>query len=376
MSAKVGDTVRFLNSVGGGRVVRIEGQIAYIDEDGFETPALLRECVVVASGDTFYKSELRAEKASKQAAAPEPAKTAPEAPKEKAELPPVVETPEGELLNLMLAFEPANIKRLSDTTFDAFFVNDSNYGLYLSISTKAADSEMWQLRYAGFIEPAVQEFVFELTTEDLPAIDRISIQGFALKRTGDYRRKNAIDFERRLDATKFARLHCFDRNRYFDSPVLALEVVSDDRPAMPVKALDTDELRAAMSNKQPEQGRHNGRHASKPSHKPAEILEIDLHAGELLDTLNGLSKADILNYQIDTFRKVMDENLRFPGKKIVFIHGKGEGVLRTAILKELNHRYKGHDVADASFREYGFGATQVTIRRQNPENFQRKPRLK
>ena len=92
------------------------------------------------------------------------------------------------------------------------------------------------------------------------------------------------------------------------------------------------------------------------------MLEVDLHAGELLDDLRGLSPADILNYQIDTFRSVMDQNLHNHGRRIVFIHGKGEGVLRQALLKELNHRYKGHDVADASFREYGYGATQVTIR--------------
>ena len=75
-----------------------------------------------------------------------------------------------------------------------------------------------------------------------------------------------------------------------------------------------------------------------------------------------MSNADILNYQIDAFRKAMDENLRNKGTRIVFIHGKGEGVLRQAIMKELNYRYKGHDVQDASFREYGYGATQVTIR--------------
>ena len=75
-----------------------------------------------------------------------------------------------------------------------------------------------------------------------------------------------------------------------------------------------------------------------------------------------MSTADILIYQIDEFRKMMDANLHRHGQRIVFIHGKGEGVLRNALLKELNHRYKGHDVSDASFREYGFGATQVVIR--------------
>ncbi len=81
------------------------------------------------------------------------------------------------------------------------------------------------------------------------------------------------------------------------------------------------------------------------------------------DSTAGLSNAEILNLQIDKFSEVMDANLRHPGQKIVFIHGKGEGVLRQALMKELKHRYKGHDVQDASFREYGFGATQVTIRK-------------
>ena len=50
------------------------------------------------------------------------------------------------------------------------------------------------------------------------------------------------------------------------------------------------------------------------------------------------------------------------GKRIVFIHGKGEGVLRSAIVKELRYKYKNYPFQDASFREYGYGATQVTIK--------------
>ena len=46
----------------------------------------------------------------------------------------------------------------------------------------------------------------------------------------------------------------------------------------------------------------------------------------------------------------------------MFIHGKGEGVLRRAIINELNYRYKKYTYQDASFQEYGYGATQVTIR--------------
>ena len=45
---KVGDIVRYLNAVGGGKVTKIDDKIAYVEEpDGFETPVLIRECVVV-----------------------------------------------------------------------------------------------------------------------------------------------------------------------------------------------------------------------------------------------------------------------------------------------------------------------------------------
>lgn len=361
MTPKIGDTVRFLNSVGGGRVVKIEGQIAYVDEDGFETPALLRECVVVASGNSFYKSETRAAKA--EAPAPVKAASKDATPAPAPTLPPVVETPEGEIMNIVLGFEPADIRRLSETTFDAFLVNDSNFALYVTVATRPNESDQWTLRYRGFIEAATQEFLFELQTSDLPDIDRIAVQAIALKTSAPYSHKPAIDFERRLDATKFARLHCFGDNPYFDSKVLAVDIVRNDQVPSATR-VEPEELRRAMAEKQRDDRRRTRpvEHRSRSSKPAPQLLEIDLHAGELLDDLRGLSKADILNYQIDTFRRIMDENLRNHGMRIVFIHGKGEGVLRSALMKELNHRYKGHEVADASFREYGFGATQVTIK--------------
>jgi dsDNA-specific endonuclease/ATPase MutS2 len=57
----------------------------------------------------------------------------------------------------------------------------------------------------------------------------------------------------------------------------------------------------------------------------------------------------------------MKANLDHQGQKIVFIHGKGEGVLRHAITDELRRKFPHCAVQDASFREYGYGATQVTI---------------
>ena len=70
----------------------------------------------------------------------------------------------------------------------------------------------------------------------------------------------------------------------------------------------------------------------------------------------------MLEVQLDEFRKTMNENINRKGAKIVFIHGKGEGVLRKAILDELKRKYPRCEAQDASFREYGFGATLITVR--------------
>ena len=102
--------------------------------------------------------------------------------------------------------------------------------------------------------------------------------------------------------------------------------------------------------------------SKKKSKKDDGTLIVDLHADEVLETTAGMNSADILHYQMDIFKKTMADNKKNKGQKIIFIHGKGEGVLRQALIHELNYRYKNCTYQDASFQEYGYGATQVTIR--------------
>ena len=92
-----------------------------------------------------------------------------------------------------------------------------------------------------------------------------------------------------------------------------------------------------------------------------EIIEIDLHAHEVLETTSGMSAGDIKEYQLTIFRRTMQDHMEEKGRKIIFIHGKGNGVLRKAILDELKYAYKTCEWQDASFQQYGFGATMVTI---------------
>ena len=353
MQIKIGDTVRYLNAVGGGRVVRIVGDIAYVDEDGFETPVLMRECVVVGPVTKNNNPVVVSKPSVKvQPSVKEEVHTVTSLP--------VVETKNGDRINLVLGFEASDLKAISQSTFDGYVVNDSNYYIYVTVATRAAESNEWQLRYDGLIEPNIQEFIGEFLREDLPAMDRIKVQFVAFKRDKDFDSKNPCSVELKVDTTKFAKLHCFRPNPYFDVPVIAFDIVCDDKATADPSA-DRQTLAALAAHVQPPV-RTKDRPRIKKESQRKEVIEVDLHIDELVDTTAGLSSADMLDLQIERFCRVMDENLKHIGQKIVFIHGKGEGVLRQALMKELTHRYKGHDVQDASFREYGFGATQVTIR--------------
>ncbi len=355
--AKIGDIVRFLNSVGGGRVTKIKDNIAYVeDEDGFETPVLLRECVVVgqASEKPAPTAEHTAVPVNQPAAV---TKEVVAAAVPVVDEMPIEETPEGEKLNVVLGYEAHDLKQLSATSFDTYLVNDSNYFLYFSYLTRSDDSNEWTTRYAGIVEPNIQVFIGEVGREDLPGMERVAIQYIAFKRDKGFGLKRPASVELRVDTTKFAKLHCFKENMYFDVPVIAFEIVNK------VKPIDGERIETALRSKKdvPAPRKRVVKRRSKQDRR-GDVIVVDLHIAELVDSTRGLSNADMLNLQVDEFSRVMDENRKNKGQKIVFIHGKGEGVLRNAIMKELNHRYKGNDVQDASFREYGYGATQVTIR--------------
>ena len=203
--AEIGDTVRYLNAVGGGRIAKIEGKIAYVDEpDGFTTPVLLKECVVVATRAVTEKALAKETPASTdtgKSAAPKPGPDAANPAYDEPEIA-VEEVPGGDSINLQLAFEPTDIKKLSTSGFETFLVNDSNYYIYFSYSWKAGEKDEWQLRYSGIVEPNIQFLIEEIPVEALTEMDHISLQAVAFKRDREFALKPVIDFRKKIDTTK------------------------------------------------------------------------------------------------------------------------------------------------------------------------------
>lgn len=64
-------------------------------------------------------------------------------------------------------------------------------------------------------------------------------------------------------------------------------------------------------------------------------ISVDLHI-EAIPGGRSIPKGQQLQFQLETFRKVIRQNLSHKGMTITFIHGIGDGILKAAIRKELD----------------------------------------
>lgn len=379
---KIGDKVRFLSEVGGGRVSGFQGKdiVLVEDEDGFEIPTSVHDVVVVEQDDyamgKMISAKMEAQQKAEEHAATELHQDSRSiksilndhdeqtdmhvdeydaADREITFRAAVQEREGGNKLSAYLAFVPVDIKEITHTRFETYIVNDSNY--YIHYSYLVAEGNAWTLKSVGEVEPNTKLFIEEFGREVLNDMGRIGVQLTAYKKDKPFLLKPAIDVQFRIDPVKFYKLHVFEENEFFEQPSLLFTIVDNDEVARPL-VVDSKRLKEQMY-KDEKIIAHEGK---KKRQKDDGTLVIDLHADELLETTAGMNAADILHYQLDVFKKTMDENKKKKGQKIVFIHGKGEGVLRHALVHELNYRYKSCTYQDASFQEYGYGATQVTIK--------------
>lgn len=101
--------------------------------------------------------------------------------------------------------------------------------------------------------------------------------------------------------------------------------------------------------------------SGKKEAKQEDLLEVDLHIEALLPNASSMPQNEMLQYQLRVATKVMGEHLRHKGKKIVFIHGRGEGRLKQELHHMLSRQFSTCLFLEASYQKYGSGATMVII---------------
>ena len=227
---KIGDQVRFLSEVGGGKVAGFQGKTIVLveDEDGFQVPMRITEVVVVGEEDYDTRHVIEAKASSVKAALNAVSEDEELEPADK----PVTfkakpeERKGGDKLSAYLAFVPMNVKELTQTRFETYLVNDSNY--YLRYVYLTAEGTAWQVRAEGEIEPNTKEFVEEFGRENLNEFEHCCIQLIAYKRDKYFLLKPPLNAQVRVDTVKFYKLHAFRENDFFEQPALVYTLIEND----------------------------------------------------------------------------------------------------------------------------------------------------
>lgn len=196
------------------------------DEDGFQVPMLMTEVVVVGDEDydTKHVIEVRDEKhfdkPSNQDEEPEPEEK-PITFKAKP-----MERKGGDRLSAYLAFVPMDMKELSQTRFESYLINDSNY--YLRYVYMTGENNAWTVRAEGELEPNTKEFVEEFGREDLNGLEHCCVQMIAYKRDKTFLLKPTVNAQLNVDTVKFYKLHAFRENDFFEQPALIYTLIEND----------------------------------------------------------------------------------------------------------------------------------------------------
>ncbi len=353
-----GDLVRFLNSVGGGVVTEVssDGKVLVRDESGFELPFFAHEVVVVTEGSTIVPKV----QSTTGKSAPERTERQPS---------PILSEPRSDRvrpkdrtrINAYLCYLPEEGKPLGEGLYEAYLVNNSSYDLYVYYATGRDDRR--QVRYMGVVGFDSIELLETFTPRELDDRARTSLVVIPFMADCPFARKEPVVAEVKVEGMKFFKKNAFVPNDFFDDAALVYPIVQDDRPVA-ARKVDPTKLAEAMMEKMAPEPRPDKRRREGARLQKASPLVVDLHIDQLLDTTAGMTHLELLDYQLEEVRKTMRHysKPKDKGMQIVFIHGKGNGVLRQQVLALLGREYPRCEVRDASFQEYGFGATQVTVR--------------
>ncbi len=330
MTISIGDKVRLLNEVGGGIVSGFKNRdiVLVEDEDGFEIPVLITECVVIESAGGAAKTTSNAPVIQQE--------------REK----PITEFHDKKGLKAFIAIAPEFEDVPLQGKLEMYLVNDSNYFIYFVCEENKANGKSIA---DGLLHPNTHQPLGTFTAQQLGEMGKMKVRLLPFQRQKEYKHISDIEKTIAFNAVKLAQSKSYDDSAFFAFKAFFMPVHNDDMEVS-LKELTSKE-------EKPKQGKS---HLKSPK-KTSEIIEVDLHIEALLDDFSGMSKKDILDYQLSKFHDTINEYIGNKGQRIVFIHGVGNGRLKTDIRNSLQRKYQ-LDFQDASFREYGYGATMVIVR--------------
>ncbi|GMT46040.1 MAG: mannonate oxidoreductase [bacterium] len=353
MRFKVGDKIRFLNETGGGMITAlIDNKLVKVEtEDGFEIPVLSKDLI-----PDFRKQE--AEQIILSSGIP-PKENLPK--KEEftvevnniSEINPWGRTKEEE--GFYLLFEPHELQWILTGNLDVVLANHTPFDILYNLFLKQNDN-MQGVDY-GSVPPNSKIILATITRDEITRWLHGIIQ---------------ILIHKTMPEKVFFPIHSFidiRENRFFKEGSYQTNTLTNGKAIISVIALRST-FREAVENAVQQKFDTEPEKTKTAVKCEIPFIEkfrtdigeavVDLHIGKIVDNITGLESRDMFQLQMNYFKKALESAIAEGYHKITFIHGVGNGILKNAIIKELED-YEHLEGSMASIIKFGVGALDVSI---------------
>ncbi|HRW62598.1 MAG TPA: DUF2027 domain-containing protein [Bacteroidales bacterium] len=352
MNFRKGDKVKFLNDVGQGTVVgfRDKNIVLVLNDDGFEIPVPGNQLLKAEGEYTFNDDNISAKPTEKRKE--EPFVIPVQQEEDDLEEDGVNTSKEA---HVFFALVPKNQKDIINSDIDVYLINDSNFRMLYSVSF--TENEFQSLFGYGILEDNTKVYLNTLKKDELNKYKEFNFQIIFFQK-GNYFLLHPINKNWLTRPSRFFKLNTFTVNDFFHEKAYIFEVTADEINM--AELISDKDIEKAKKEK--EKTDHNKQSKSNKPDKTPEIEEVDLHIEQLVDDYKNLSNSEIIDIQLSRFTTALEGGILSGSRRMVFIHGVGNGKLKYEIGKTLDRKYPKLKYQDASFKEYGYGATMVILK--------------
>lgn len=344
---KIGDRVKFLNDPGGGIVEKIEGDQAFVlIEEGFVIPTLISNLI---KDSNQAKYELNHTNDENFIATTEKPQINSKSDFEETKLEFEVSS-FAEIFKPLLAFViESELPNTEERKIKIYLINEGQYFIYYTFSFEILNKRIYIAD--GKLEPNIMAYIGQYSILQLHVNKGLSIDilPYNLK---SYKAIESINVTLEWDFLNLTLSQQYKPNEYFEQKAHIINLYEHYIIEKKKHELFQLKDKIILTDKQPKK-------------EKTDIEEVDLHIDKIIsaEQVDKMTRGQILEVQLDRFNYALQNAIKSGTKKIVFIHGAGNGKLRYEIQKILNRNYPHLRYQDASFAEYGYGATMIFIKK-------------
>jgi hypothetical protein len=352
MRFKTGDKVKFLNEKGGGTVIAvIDSKVVKVEtDDGFEMPVLSKDLIPDYRSEPDYENTTPSNIGTQQ----HQDTGVPVEESNVTDLNPWVKIKEEK--GIYMVYEPHDQQWVLTGDMDVILVNHTEHEIIYSLFLEQ-NGVLKGIDY-NTVPPESKIVIDTIERED---IDNY-VHGFIQILIHDdepekifYPLHSVID----IRPARFYKEGSYKQNSLINKKAV-LSVIALENTFETASFSETERKTGKREKTRESYIKREKPFIEKHRTAPGEAI-VDLHIGEIVDNIAGLNSHDMLMLQMNYFRKALESAIAEEYRKVTFIHGVGNGVLKNNIIKELEI-YSNTEHHMASISKFGVGAIDVVIK--------------